>query len=320
MYKRLLPIAMAALLLVLLAACGTGGSAGNGNTSDHTAEPEPTRAVEYLGNSYEIPARTKQIAFVGSHGTYEDALSLGITPFAATMDKNGTFPHEYETITQNAKHLPWNIADNISELAALGPDAILTTDKTSADDIKKLQSAATVIPVSSSGAHWAENLRLLSAVRGRGQNIDTLIHKLEQNTQTMREKLASFHDKQILTVWFQEGSFYVYPKDERYNYLLYSDLALPEPDLVAKANEHMPLSMEMLAKEDPDFLFVMVDKSGAPADAAAFEQLQQGPAWAGLKAVKANQAYLNAVDPVLAGGTVYSNQQFLLAIQKHMLK
>lgn len=317
MYKRLLTIPMAALL-VLLTACSTDGS--NGNNADHNAEPEPTRAVEYMGNSYEIPARTKQIAFVGTHGTYEDALSLGIQPFAATMDKNGTFPHEYATITQNAKHLPWNIADNISELKALAPDAILTTDKTSADDIKKLQSAATVIPVSTSGAHWAENLRLLAAVRGRGENIDTLIHKLDQNTQAMRGKLASFQDKQLLTIWFQEGSFYVYPKDERYNYLLYTDLALPAPDLVAKANERTPISLEMLVKEDPDFLFVMVDKSGAPADAAAFEQLQQDPAWSGLKAVKANQAYVNAVDPVLAGGTIYSNQQFLLALQKHLLK
>ncbi|MGG1658059.1 ABC transporter substrate-binding protein [Brevibacillus sp. NRS-1366] len=317
MYKRLLTIPMAALL-VLLAACGTGGPAGN--TSDNTAEPKPTRSVEYLGNSYKIPARTKQIAFVGSHGTYEDALLLGIPPFAATMDKNGTIPTAYATITQNAKHLPWNIADNISELAALRPDAILTTDKTSSEDIQKLQSAATVIPVSTSGAHWAENLRLVADVRGREENVDTLITKLKQNTQTTRDKLASFKDKQILTVWFHEGAFFVYPKDERYNHLLYTELAFEEPDIVAKANERMPITMEILTQTDPDFLFVMVDKIGATADAAAFDQLQQGFPWTNLKAVKTNQAYVNAVDPVLAGGTVYSNQQFLIAIQKHILK
>ncbi|MFP3388468.1 ABC transporter substrate-binding protein [Brevibacillus sp. SIMBA_040] len=317
MYKRLLTIPMTALL-VLLAACSTGGPTGN--SSDNTAEPKPTRAVEYLGNSYKVPARTKQIAFVGSHGSYEDALLLGIPPFAATMDKNGTFPHEYATITQNAKHLPWNVADNVSELSALQPDVILTTDKTTAEDVQKLQSAATVIPVSTNGAYWAENLRLLADVRGREESVDTLIQKLTQNIQNTRDKLVSFQDKQFLTVWFQEGSFFVYPQNERYNHLLYTELALQAPDIVAKATERTPLTMEALAQADPDFLFVMVDKSGAPADAAAFEQLQNGSPWTGLKAVQANQAYVNAVDPVLAGGTVYSNQQFLIALQKHVLK
>ncbi|GED69719.1 iron-uptake system-binding protein [Brevibacillus reuszeri] len=317
MYKRLLMMPMAAML-ILLAACSSGGSAGN--NTDNTAESKPKRSVEYLGNSYQIPARTKQIALVGSHGTYEDALLLGIPPFAATTDKNGTFPHEYATITQNATHLPWNVADNITELTTLAPDVILTTDKTSAEDIQKLQAAGTVIPVSTNGAYWADNLRLVADVRGREENVDTLIHKLTQNTQTMHDKLVPLKDKQVLTVWYQEGDFFVYPENERYNHLLYTELALTLPDIVAKAKERTPVSMEMLTQADPDYLFVMVDKIGAPTDSAAFDQLQQSAPWADLKAVKANQAYVNAVDPVLAGGTVYSNQQFLMALQKHLLK
>lgn len=309
MYKRLLAIPIAALLLVL-AACGNGGQTGD------SAAAKPTRSINYLGNTYTIPARTKEIVFVGFPASYEDSFLLGVPPVAATVDKNGKFPAEYQAMIRNAKHLPYHITDNLSELVALEPDVIMTTDKTSKEDLAKLQTAASVIPVSTNGAHWQENLRLLADVRGRDDNLDTFIGKVKQNAQELRDKLAPLPEKKVLTLWFQEGSFYAYPKDERYNNLLYTDLALPVPDVVANMKERTALSMDALAKEDPNYLFVMVNKEDQPA----FKQLQEQPAWKNLRAVKADQMYVNAVEPGLAGGTAYSNQQFLNAIRKQMLK
>ncbi|MGG4444391.1 ABC transporter substrate-binding protein [Brevibacillus fortis] len=309
MYKRLLAIPIAALLLVLTA-CGNGGQSGD------SAASNPTRSINYLGNTYKIPARTKDIVYVGFPASYEDSFLLGIPPVAATMDKNGKFPAEYQAMIRNAKHLPWNIADNLGELVALKPDVIMTTDKTSKEDLAKLQSAASVIPVSTNGAHWQENLRLLADVRGKDANLDTFVGKVKQNALELRDKLAPLPEKKVLTVWFEEGSFYIYPKHERYNYLLYTNLALPVPDVVANVQERTALSMDALAKEDPNYLFVMVNREDQPA----FKQLQEQPAWTNLNAVKADQMYMNAVEPGLAGGTAYSNQSFLNAIRKQMLK
>lgn len=313
MYKRLLAIPLAAMLL-MLSACGSGGQSGQPSGDSEAANPK--RSIQYLESTYQVPARTKDIVYVGFPGSYEDSFLLGVPPVAATTDKNGKFPAEYQAMIRNAKHLPYNITDNLSELAALEPDVIMTTDKTSKEDLAKLQTVASVIPVSTNGAHWQENLRLLADVRGKDANLDTFVGKVKQNAQELHGKLAALPEKNMLTLWFQEGTLYVYPKDERYNHLLYTDLALPVPAVVSNVQERTSLSMDDLAKEDPNYLFVMVTKEDQPA----FKQLQEQAEWKSLNAVKADQMYMNAVEPGLAGGTAYSNQSFLNAIRKHVFK
>ncbi|MED1822266.1 ABC transporter substrate-binding protein [Brevibacillus agri] len=316
MYKKLLAIPVTAVFL-LLAACGANGPGGQA-AGDPAAKP--TRSIQYLGNTYKIPARTKQIAFVESRSSFEDALLTGIPPFAATVEKSGAFPQEYAAITQNTQKLPADIADHVGDLAALGPDTILTSDKTSGEKRSKLESAASVIPISSNGAHWEDNLRLLAEVRGKDANVDAIVSKVRTNTEKTRDKLAPLKDKIVLTAWFHEGAFLVYPKNERYNYLLYTDLGLATPSVVEQAKEPVPLSLAELAQADPDYLFVMVDKSSDPDAAKSFEQLKQQPEWSNLRVIQSGQVYENAVNPGLAGGTAYSNQSFLNALSARLLK
>lgn len=316
MYKKLLAIPVTAVFL-LLAACGAGSG---GQTADGSPAAKPTRSIQYLGTAYKIPARTKQIAFVDSRSSFEDSLLLGIPPFAATVEKSGAFPQEYASITQNTQKLPANIVERIDDLKALYPDTILTSDKTPAEKRATLEKAASVIPISSNGAHWEDNLRLLAEVRGKDANVDAIVSKVRTNIENTREKLAPLKDKKVLAVWFREGAFVVSPKNERYNYLLYTDLGLATPDVVEQAKEPVSLTLEQLAQTDPDYLFVMVDKSSDPGAEAAFEQLQQKSEWSNLHVTKDGRVYVNAVNPGLAGGTAYSNQSFMNAISARMLK
>lgn len=76
-----------------------GNAAGNGQ-----AAGTGTRTLEYLGQTYQVPAKVERIVITGSMESMEDALVLDVHPVGA-ISFGGAFPERFAKVTDQAESI-----------------------------------------------------------------------------------------------------------------------------------------------------------------------------------------------------------------------
>lgn len=113
---------------------------------------------------------------------------------------------------------------------------------------------------------------------------------------------------------------FVYPQDVFFNPSLYNDFGLEVPEVIQKAKAQEMISVEQLAEVNPDVLFIQVQQSGNQENEQAYDVLKKNPIIQNITAFKDDHVYINLVDSLLEGGTVFSKTEFLTALQQNVLQ
>ncbi|MCG7337193.1 ABC transporter substrate-binding protein [Sporosarcina sp. ACRSM] len=304
------------LLVFTLSACGDKEEDKVSSSSQSNPSDEQTKTITYLGNSYTVPVKSEKIIFLNAFELIEDAVVLEVEPFAASAigSDEEPFPSFFRDITANTIPLLGTSDESLEYILDLAPDLIISTDMETPAVLTQLEKIAPVIPTSHYGPDWQSNLELLAEITGKTDMAKGIIDKYNQDKQEAIDYLSSFKEKDVIAIRIRGGEMMVYPKDVFLNDVLYGELGLTVPEIIKNTTEQTVLSLEGLYAANPDYIFVQYDSYENADKENILEDLEKSEVWKGLNAVKNNQVFVNAVDPlVMGGGTVNGRIRILEA-------
>ena len=321
--KKRWGFAAAALLTLALAGCGSTEKTEKKDITEQTASETETKnatqTISYLGVDYTVPGEVNNIV-AASLESMEDAAMLGIKPIGA-LEVAGALPEYLAKDLEGAALIGDKREPNAEAILALNPDVIVGTSKWDEATMEKLNKIQTTIPYSHISTNWKENLIVLGQLADKEADAEKIIADYEAKVAESQVKAAEqLKDKTILIIRVRGGLMYIYPAGVYLNPVLYEDLGAPVPDVITKAEAQAELSLEALAEVNPDAIFLQFETSENADAPKALEELQNNAIFQSLNAVKNEQVFINAIDPLAQGGTAWSKVKFLDAAAEKLLK
>lgn len=311
------------LISVVFTACGETKEAAespSGTEKAASAEQAETRIINYLGKEYEVPAKTDRIVITGAVEAMEDAIVLDVKPVGA-ITVGGQFPELFRSITGEAQSVGEKTEPNFETILSLKPDVILGSTKFKPEVMEQLAKIAPTLPYSHVSTDWESNLRLLGELSGKQEQAEQEIAKYKSDLEDAKTKLDdSVQGAKVLAMRIRVGELYIYPEKVFFNPVLYEDLGLTAPAEVKAAKAQELLSKERLAEMNPDYIFLQFSPDENKESPNALEEFQNDPILKNVAAVKNGKLFINAVDPLIQGGTAYSKIEFLKAAVDRLTK
>ncbi|WP_042348167.1 ABC transporter substrate-binding protein [Bacillus massiliigorillae] len=318
--KKYLKFGAATLLTLSLAACNTSeGSSTKEEKMAKTEEQATELKVSYLGNDYTFPNPVKNIV-AASFESMEDSVALDIKP-VGVLEVGGKVP-EYLRELEGATLIGNKRAPSAETILSLDPDAIIGTSKWGEDVMAQMNKLATTLPYSHISANWKDNLLALAELTNKKDKAEKIIADYEQKAADTKEKIANsdVSEKSVLMIRIRGGLMYVYPENVYFNPVLYQDLGLKVPEVVAKAKAQAELSLETLSDINPDIIFLQFEESENAEAKTALEDLEKNAIFKSLKASQSNEIYVNTIAPLAEGGTAWSKTTFLNIAEEKIVK
>ncbi len=311
------------LLSVVFTACGEKKETAESPAGTETAisaEQAETKTITYLGKEYKVPAKIERIVITGAVEAMEDAIVLDVKPVGA-ITVGGQFPELFRSITGEAKSVGEKTEPNFETILSLKPDVILGSTKFKPEVMEQLAKIAPTLPYSHVSTDWESNLRLLGELSGKEEQAEQEITKYKADLEDAKTKLSdSVKGAKVLAMRIRVGELYIYPEKVFFNPVLYQDLGLTVPAEVKAAKAQELISKEKLAEMNPDYIFLQFSPDENKENPNALEEFQNDPILKNVAAVKNGKLFINAVDPLIQGGTSYSKIQFLKAAVDRLAK
>ena len=320
MKNKLLILGMATVFSLGLAGCNSAEETSNSaEVSEEKKEVSETQKITYLGQEYTLPSEVKSIA-TASLESMEDATLLGVKPVGA-ITIGGKLPEYVAEELAGAESIGEKHQPSYETLLQLKPDVILGTSKFSEDIVSQLNKVAKTVPVSHISTDWEDNLRLMAQLTDKEEEADQIISDYKENANTLKEELsATLTDKKVVIIRVRAGNLNIYPEAVYLNPVIYQDLGIAVPEEIKAAKAQEQIALEKLAEMNPDYVFLQFEESENSDKPQALEELQNNAIWNSIEAVKNNQVFVNAVDPMAQGGTAWSKTAFLKAVKEHLTK
>lgn len=309
----------AALLSIVLAGCGSSAEESSQSSksaaTDLTAEAT-TQTINYLNKEYTVSTEVNNIV-AASLESMEDAAMLGIKP-VGVLQVGGKIPSYLAEELAGAQLIGDKMEPNAEAILALNPDVIVGSSKWKEDIVEKMNKIQTTIPYSHISTNWKENLTVLAQLGGKETEAEQIIADYEEKATQSKEKVQEqLADQTVLVIRIRGGVMYIYPADVYLNPVLYEDLGVPVPEVIAQVKAQAEISLETLAQVNPDAIFLQFETSENADAPQTLEELQSNPIFKSLKATQNNQVFVNAIEPLAQGGTAWSKVKFLdIAVEK----
>ncbi|MNI07281.1 putative siderophore-binding lipoprotein YfiY precursor [compost metagenome] len=261
---------------VVLTACG--GAQNKENASSNVAQEEQTKAdnqvneqtatekvvTDAMGHEVTIPANPQRII-----ATYleDPLLVLGYKPVAQWSVANGIQDYLQDQLTG----IPTISYDLPPEtVASFNPDLILiTSEATVQNGLYEQYSkiAPTYVVGDAISADWRKTLSTMGELLNATDKADAAIKEYEQKVADTKAKVeAKIGDNKAAIIWLVSKNFYVVNGEVASGAVLYGDLGIKTPDVLAVLPEATanwnPISLEKLVELDADYIFLVNSDKG----------------------------------------------------------
>lgn len=285
----------------------------SGQTTEAT-----TQTITYLGMDYIIPAPADSIV-TASLESMEDAVVLGIKP-TGVLEIAGEIPSYLAKELAGAELVGDKRAPNAEAILTLDPDVIVGTSKWGEDTMAEMNKIQTTLPYSHISTNWKENLTALAQLAGNIEVAEEIIADYDEKAETAKVKVKEqLADKSVVIIRMRGGLMYIYPTSVYLNPVLYEDLGLLVPEIIANSEAQSEITMETLASVNPDAIFLQFEESENTEAPNALGDLQSNPIFASLAASQSDQVFVNTITPLAQGGTAWSKVKFLDAAVESLL-
>lgn len=328
-----------AILLVVATACGSSNNNGESSPGNSSAQSSPAsnnetspaasptqteaaeeRVIQYLGESYTVPAAAERIVITGAVEAMEDAVVLDVHPVGA-ISFGGKFPERFANIVDQAESIGEKREPNFEAILKLKPDIILGTSKFGAEIVEQLQKIATFIPVSHIAENWEANITLLGELTGKQTQAADAIAQYRKDAEAAKLSFATLlADQKVLAIRIREGELNIYPQTVFVNPILYADLGLNVPAEVEAATAQEVISNEQFASINPDYLFIQFASDENADTKTSLDEFLANPIVKNVSAVKNDRVFVNVIDPLSEGGPALSRIEFLKVAQELLSK
>ncbi|WP_138495643.1 ABC transporter substrate-binding protein [Paenibacillus pinistramenti] len=316
-FKRLIPLLVLALVLIL-SACGnsasnegnpaastgtdlssnsssnsssadsSGSSTSNSSNTDASLSSTSDKADQILASN-----PNARIASISIHIT-NDLLAIGITPVGSVIggDVKDFLPH-VKDLLQDADKYGTVTDPDMEAILASKPDVIFLDENYSGKDIAKFEQIAPTLTINTAEGTWQEQLTEIAKHAGRAQQAEEFIQnytsKAEKVSQLIHAELGD--NAKVMAIRSTAKELRVMGMGHPLGPIMFDELKLVPANGVEKINKaYETVSQEVLPDYDADAIFVIIS-TGSTAK-ANFEALESNPLWENLKAVKNNHVYI----------------------------
>ncbi|AOZ93820.1 ABC transporter substrate-binding protein [Paenibacillus crassostreae] len=301
--KKKLGFILVSIMVValLLSGCGNNNAAvnnankttetptaDNSTTSTEVAAPAEKTVIDSMGHSVVIPANPERI--IGSY--LEDYLvTLGIAPVAQWSVANGI----QDYLSTGLKDIPTISYDLPPEaVASFTPDLIIIGAESQVENglyEQYSKIAPTYVLGSEVNSDWRTALTTIAEIVGKSDVAEKALQDYDQKVADTKVKLTeAIQEQSAAILWLTGKQFYLVDETLSSGAVLYSDLGMTPPNLVAEIPQDAkatwnPISLEKLATLDADHIFILNSDKGQDDDTT------KSTIWSNLAAVKAGNVY-----------------------------
>jgi iron complex transport system substrate-binding protein len=270
-WRRIATLAVTAITLATVAACGSADDDPAGSTEPGAAAEAFPVSIAHKYGSTTIEAAPQRVVVTGL--TEQDALlALGVVPVATTEwfgeQPGAIWPWAKDELGSSATPAVLSNVDGIQfeKIAALRPDLIvgMYSDLSQQDYGTLSKIAPTLAPpkgASNFGVTWQDATRTVGRAVGKSAEADKLVTDAEATLTAVGAGNPDFKGRSALMVTNYEGIFVYGAQDPRGRLLESMTLTLP-PGLAAVTGDEFGknLSRERTDLVDTDVLIWLVDK------------------------------------------------------------
>ncbi|MDM5186892.1 ABC transporter substrate-binding protein [Bacillus sp. DX4.1] len=319
MKKKLLFVFMAVFAIFALAACGSKDAAKEKGKEDTASAKE--RVVTYEGKETKLKDKVEKIV-VTDHNVAEMLAALNIKAVGVPTYAGKVAP-QLKDVMGDATSIGEKGQPNLEAILKLKPDVIFVGDHTDDASMAKLQDIAPTIKIIDKEDKWRDNLTFIGDVAGKQKEAKQFIEDFDQRLAKAKTDLkdAKVTEQTVMAVRVRGGkSIMVYGPKSYLNMVLYHELGLKMPKEMEAVKGQEKISIEKLSEINPDHLFVQFAEIENSQNTKILDELQQNPIWSKMKASENKQVYVNVVEPLVNGKTGLTEDLFLDAATKKLLK
>lgn len=251
-FPRALAASVAALALVLTAACSSASPAPE--SADGTRV-----VVDAEGTEVAVPVDPQRVVTL-SEPTLDGVLALDVTPVGTVTGRGqSTVPNYLADRAGDIPILGGVAQPNFEAIGAAAPDLILV-DGTSINNnppvIEALREIAPVVYTGFAGGDWRDNFTIVAEALGRADDGERVMADYDAHVADVRAGLGDYADSTFSIVRWQGGSASLILKELPPGQAL-EDLGLTRPPgQTERGRGHSePVSMENLPAIDADYIF-----------------------------------------------------------------
>jgi iron complex transport system substrate-binding protein len=306
----ILRFSAAALILVILAACGApAAETSDSDSAARDASPSPAaspaaeespeaeaspkataseRVIQHAMGETTVPANPQRVVVLDT-GELDAAMTLGIKPVGAVEAIPGQGFPSYLEGTEGIENVGTIAEPNLEQIATLNPDLILSSKLRHEEIYNQLSEIAPTVFAETTGVTWKENFDLFAEALGRIEAANIVKEeyqgRIEEFQQAMGDQLK---ETEVSVVRFTPGDTRIYQKAS-FSGTVLEDAGLPRPpsqdvDEFAITNA----SEEIIPEIGGDVIFVTVYGS---EDETAKQAFLSHPLWQQLNAVQQGRVY-----------------------------
>lgn len=306
--KRFLMLAMALVLTVVLAACGSNNDKGN---NDDGAEKVTIK--HQLG---ETPVKKNpENIIVFDFGVLDTLDKLGIEIKSLPQGNVPTYLEKYNDEKYvNAGSLKEPDFDKISELNA---DLIIIADR-QAEMYDEFSKLGPTIHMQVDNENYLEsfehNLNIIGEIFGKDAEIKSELEKIHAEISNLQE-VAKDKDGKGLIILANDGKISAYGANSRFG-IIHDVFNIAQADENIEVSTHgQPISFEYILEKNPDYLFV-IDRGAVVGGESSAKQVIENDIVKNTKAYEDGKiVYLDPNYWYLSGGGLVSVSEMVKEIE-----
>lgn len=306
------------LLVLLLAACGSGSN-NSGQSSEKPTEGDAPEATEELTFEHELGETTVSVnpekVVVFDFGILDTLDKLGVEVTGVPQANIPEYLSKYEDAAyENVGSLK---EPDFEKIAEINPDLIIISAR-QMELYEEFTKLAPTLYVGIDTANYMEsftnNMEMIGQIFGKEDEIASELVAINEMIASVKEKAAEAGKGLIILA--NEGNISAYGPGSRFGFI-HDELGVPASDENIEASTHgMNITYEYIAEQNPDYLFV-IDRNAVVAGEAAAQEAVENEIVQNTNAYKNDHiVYLDPNYWYLSGGGLVSVSEMVKAIDE----
>ena len=296
----------AGALALLLAGCGSSGSAAEPAAAPSSAPAAPaTRTVSTEQGEITVPGDPQRIVVLsGGLAGYLFALDAPVvatdTRVLGVTDLEGGFPPSWaaQAREQGTTALPAGEQLNVEAVAAAQPDLIIgggqgITAVQAQEDYDALSAIAPTVLVPTSTTAWQDQLEAVAEAAGRSEGVERLTSTYERQVEEVAAAITPPEGATVFLLSLPNGKPYLVPADAALPALT-AEVGFTPDDVVTKAGNPQLYGSGDSFEVSPELLAGVADAPNAfviSLGGRSLEELRADPVYAALPSFAAGRVW-----------------------------
>lgn len=270
------------LVLVLSTACST--------VNKKSDNPDQQRIIKSVKGDITIPAEPKRV--IGLSVVYPEFLyALGVTPIAV-QNYHQEFPSYLKEPFKNTQKLGIGETPNFEAILAAEPDLIIAPVWWSEKDYDRLAKIAPTVLLPQRD-NWHDELRDISEVLGKKDQVETIIQNLKTKESEAKEKLRTLvGDETVMYMMIMAKELVIYGENIDRGSFIHKQLGLKPVKNFPQSELSLSISLEKIPEYNPDHIILQLDDESSEEIQKRYKELLNSTLWKNMTAVKKNQVYI----------------------------